>query len=121
MHSFDKDVHRAALAKMPKDANALVLAAQNLTMTSAAKRLKHFGEGKGRCPFCDSLDSGIIHEAWACPHFKEVQNMEDEYLNCLGPGKVDDNILLGLPNQLEAECADQILQFKPGMRPDNIN
>ncbi len=72
MHTFDKDVHRAALATMPKDSKALVLAAQNLTMSSAAKRLKYFGEGNGRCPFCDSLDSGIIHEAWACPHFKEV-------------------------------------------------
>ena len=73
MLSFDKDTHRAALSQLLPSTKALVLSAQTLTMSSAGKRQKYFGEGSGRCPFCGDTSSGIMHESWSCPAFKKEQ------------------------------------------------
>ena len=86
-------------------------------MSSAGKRLKYFGEGSGTCPFCGDNSSGIVHESWSCPAFKEEQDEEDAYLSCHGPHNVPKHILLGLPEQLEACYSDQLLRFLPGQRP----
>ena len=88
MLSFDKDTHRAAINQLAPSTKALVLSAQSLTMSSAGKRLKYFGEGSGRCPFCGDTSSGIINEAWSCPAFKKEQDEEDAFLSLLGPDRV---------------------------------
>ncbi len=117
MLSFDKDTHRAAMCQLPPSTKALVLSAQSLTMSSAGKRFKYFGEGSGNCPFCGDSSSGIIHESWCCPAFKKEQDEEDAFLSCLGPHNVPTHVLLGLPEQLEACYSDQLIRFLPGQRP----
>ena len=117
MQSFDKDTHRASLRQLPPSTKALVLSAQSLTMSSAGKKLKYFGEGSGKCPFCGDNSSGILRESWSCPAFKKEQDEEDAYLSSLGPHNVPPHALLGLPDQLEASYSDQVIRFLPGQRP----
>ena len=119
MLSFDKDTHRAALSQLPPSTKALVLSAQTLTMSSAGKRHKFFGESSGRCPFCGDPCSGIVHEAWSCPAFKKEQEEEDAFLSVLGPDNVPMHTLLGLPEQLEASYSDQLIRYLPGRRPQS--
>ena len=114
MTSFDKDTHRAAIALLTPFAKALVLSAQCLAMSSASKRLHYFGEGNGSCPFCGSVSSGILHEAWACPAFAKEQLEDDAYLSILRPHNMPEHTLLGLPEQLDASYSGTLLRCLPG-------
>ena len=120
LRSFDKDIYRAAMAKLTYEQRSLVLSAQNLTMSSASKRLQYFGEGDGRCPFCDSLHSGIVHETWSCPAFKDEQIAEDEYLQAPTPDKVPTHLLLAIPEQIPLEYSDRLFNTLVGTRLDLV-
>ena len=113
MASFDKDTHRAAIAKLTPSAKSFVLSAQCLAMSSAAKRLRYFGMGDGACPFCGSASSGTIHETWECQAFAAVQNAEDNFLSVLGPHNLPSHTLLGVPEQLDPGYSDAILKLLP--------
>ena len=120
MTSFDKAAHQASIAKLSHEQRGLVIAAQNLTMTSAAKKLAHFGEGNGRCPFCDAANSGILHESWECTAFKEVQQQEDTFLDALTTSNTPHHVLLGIPEQLSLDYTDRVLPSMPGRAIDLI-
>ncbi len=84
--SFDWNAYQLATAKLTAEERGLVVAAHNLAMGSAARRLQHQGVGTGTCPFCGAADSRVVHEAWTCKAFKEQQEAEDvSTLAGLGP------------------------------------
>ena len=121
LNSFDKTAHQTSIAKLTHEQRSLVIAAQNLTMTSAAKRLAYFGEGDGRCPFCSAANSGILHEAWECNAFKEVQQEQDLFLDALTTANTPHHVLLGIPEQLSLDYSDRILPSSPGRAVDLIS
>ena len=100
LRSYDWNLFQLAAGKLSTDELGLVSAAQYLSMGSAARRLLHQGAGNGSRPFCGAQDSGIIHEAWACPGLTKHQNAADEYLIALRPGVVSHHLLLGSLNNL---------------------
>ena len=108
LRSYDWNLYQLAAGKLSTEERGLVSAAQNLSMGSAARRLLHQGAGNGSCPFCGAQESGIIHEAWACPGLTKHQNAADDYLNALRPGIVSHHLLLGVPEQPSISYDDQI-------------
>ena len=112
--SLDKHVLANVYASLPTDHKALLNAAQSLTMQSAANRWTFYGIGDGKCPFCGSSDSGIIHEAWMCPELKKVQLAEDDYLQVFAEGSTPLHTLLGTQAAMHMDYDNMILDAPDG-------
>ena len=112
--SLDKHVLAKVHAKLSVDHRALLSAAQSLTMQSATNRWNFFGAGSGKCPFCGSDQSGIIHEAWTCPELKKVQCEEDDFLQVLTEDNTPTHTLLGIPANTHMSYDNLVLDVPDG-------
>ena len=111
---FDKSCYQAALLKVPKDQRVLLLSGQTLELWTAAKHLQFYLEGEGRCSHCGQLESGLVHEAWGCPAFRDVQCEADPELQMFTTANTPLHTLLGLPPHLPAEEGDHLIAPLPG-------